>query len=200
MLCISTVALGNTTTQNFVLSRLVNENKTEKVEMHSFHPWCPAVCVFCLVLFFDSARILQGCDLFRLPLCVVVHCEMQGRGDCRLPNPSNLSAEFTTPTLYQDVLEIARMNPSCTQHGMVVFSQRASLARTRAEWLMWVSRSACWWGVCQGKSLQSGGPFIYLSGCLDFSSFSSLPGGRQWGRRRCSLSTPSTYHVIVSTK
>lgn len=37
MLCISTVALGNKTTQNFILSRLVNENMTEKVEMHSFH-------------------------------------------------------------------------------------------------------------------------------------------------------------------
>lgn len=37
MLCISTVVPGRKTTQNFVLSRLVNENMTEKVEMHSFH-------------------------------------------------------------------------------------------------------------------------------------------------------------------
>lgn len=50
-------ALGNKTTQNFILLRLVNQNMTEKVEMHSFHQCCPAGCVFC----FNNAHILQGC-------------------------------------------------------------------------------------------------------------------------------------------
>lgn len=154
------------------------------------------VCFVLTMHTFSRAAIL-----FCLLLHVMVHWETQGRGDIRLLNPSNVSAVFNTPTLCQEVLEIARMNLSCAQRGIVVFSDRASLVRMRAERLKRVSRSACWRGVCRGKSLQSGRPFIYLgSVCLDFSSFSSLSGGRQGGSRRCSLSTSSTYHVIFATK
>lgn len=63
----------------------------------------------------------------------MVHWETQGCGDFSLLNPSNLSVVFNTPTLCQEVLEIARMNLSCAQRGIVVFSERASLVRTRAE-------------------------------------------------------------------
>lgn len=121
--------------------------------------------------------------LFCLPLYVMVHWETQGCGDFSLLKPSNLSVVFNTPTLCQEVLEIARMNLSCAQRGIVVFSERTSLVRTRAEWLKWVSRSACWWGVSGEESAEWMSFYLPQGVCLDFSSFPSLPGGRQWGSR-----------------
>lgn len=56
-----------------------------------------------------------------------------------------------TPSIMSAVLEIAGVEPSCTEHGIVVFTWRSCSGGKGRVTVMSESSSACWWRVYQGR-------------------------------------------------